>query len=178
MLTDVKLRALKRQNSLYRVADSQGLAVEVPPSGALRWRFRYRFDGKAKMLSFGTYPDVRLGEARDLRDQARRLLRKGTDPSVDRQEQRKATTITDAGRTFQPRDRFVGPPENLSGPLSWCPTGGAMSDFAEALSADYRAAVKRLPESLSPHTELRLIDRRDCRWTFGTLCPTEGVRYS
>lgn len=100
MLTDVKLRALKRQDSLYRVADSQGLAVEVPPSGALRWRFRYRFDGKAKMLSFGTYPDVRLGEARDLRDQARRLLRNGTDPSVDRQEQRRAPTITDAGRTF------------------------------------------------------------------------------
>lgn len=74
MLTDVKLRALKRQESLYRVADSRGLAVEVPPSGALRWRFRYRFDGKAKMLSFGTYPDVRLSEARDLRDEARRLV--------------------------------------------------------------------------------------------------------
>ncbi len=51
-----KLRALKRRDALYRVTDSAGLVVEVPVNGAPRWRFRYRFDGKAKMLSFGTYP--------------------------------------------------------------------------------------------------------------------------
>jgi hypothetical protein len=41
--------------------------VEIPSAGALRWRLRYRFAGKAKMLSLGTYPDVKLTEARDLR---------------------------------------------------------------------------------------------------------------
>jgi hypothetical protein len=60
MLTDVKLRALKPADSLYRVADSKGLTIEVPTAGALRWRLRYRFAGKAKMLSLGTYPDVKL----------------------------------------------------------------------------------------------------------------------
>jgi hypothetical protein len=58
MLTDAKLRALKHRDALYRVTDAGGLAVEVPVSGAPRWRFRYRFDGKAKMLSLGTYPSI------------------------------------------------------------------------------------------------------------------------
>jgi len=101
MLTDVKLRALRPRDRLFRVADARGLAVEVPPSGALRWRFRYRFDGKEKMLSLGTYPDVRLGEARDQRDEARRLLRKGTDPSTHRQTTRAADSTGRDVPTFE-----------------------------------------------------------------------------
>jgi hypothetical protein len=53
MLTDAKLRALKPADSLYRVADAKGLTIEIPTAGALRWRLRYRFAGKAKMLSLG-----------------------------------------------------------------------------------------------------------------------------
>jgi len=101
MLTDAKLRTLSRRESLYRLADAQGLAVEVPPSGALRWRFRYRFAGKAKMLSLGTYPGVKLSEARDLRDEARRLLRQGVDPSADRQEQQTPPEPPPAPQTFE-----------------------------------------------------------------------------
>ncbi len=103
MLTDVKLRALQRRESIYRVSDAQGLAIEVPPSGAQRWRYRYRFDGKAKMLSLGTYPDVKLGEARTERDDARRLLRQGVDPSTQRQEKKRErrSSASDDERTFE-----------------------------------------------------------------------------
>jgi integrase len=102
MLSDVKLRALKPADSLYRVADAKGLTIEVPTAGALRWRLRYRFAGKAKMLSLGTYPDVKLTEARDRRDAARALLREGVDPSADRQEKKNAPDIalTDEVKTF------------------------------------------------------------------------------
>ncbi|WP_445146253.1 tyrosine-type recombinase/integrase [Dyella sp. Tek66A03] len=85
MLTDVKLRGLKRKAALYRVADADGLAVEVPVSGALRWRYRYRFASKAKMLSLGTYPAVSLAQARQRRDAARVQLAHGIDPSTHRQ---------------------------------------------------------------------------------------------
>jgi uncharacterized protein RhaS with RHS repeats len=68
MLTDAKLSALKGKGTLYRVTDSDGLAVEVPARGALRWRYRYRFAGKAKMLSLGVYPAVSLAQARLRRD--------------------------------------------------------------------------------------------------------------
>ena len=85
MLTDAKLRALKHKPALYRVADSDGLAVEVPVTGALRWRYRYRFEGRAKMLSLGIYPTVSLAQARLRRDAAKAQLSRGVDPSEHRQ---------------------------------------------------------------------------------------------
>lgn len=92
MLTDVKLRGLKRKAALYRITDADGLAVEVPVAGALRWRYRYRFAGKAKMLSLGTYPSVTLAQARQRRDAARSQLFQGTDPSTHRQAVKHAQT--------------------------------------------------------------------------------------
>lgn len=79
MLTDTKLRSLKPQGKVYRVADANGLCVEVRPSGARIWRYRYRFAGKANMLTIGDYPAVSLAEARAERDKARAQLKKGMD---------------------------------------------------------------------------------------------------
>lgn len=53
-------------------------------SGAIWWRFDYRFEGKRKTLSFGTYPDTKLGAARAQRDRARELVEQGVDPSAAR----------------------------------------------------------------------------------------------
>ncbi|MGS1119104.1 tyrosine-type recombinase/integrase [Rhodanobacter sp. UC4436_H3] len=90
MLTEIKLRSLRPRGALYRVADGNGLAVEVPASGALRWRYRYRFGGKAKMLSLGTYPSVTLAQARLRRDAARAQVAQGIDPSAERQASKEA----------------------------------------------------------------------------------------
>lgn len=84
MLTDAKLRVLKPRQSVYRIADGQGLAIEVRTTGARLWRFRYRFSGIANMLSLGEYPGVSLIEARKRRDAARVLLGDGVDPSMQR----------------------------------------------------------------------------------------------
>lgn len=100
MLTNTKLRHLKPRTKLYRIADSAGLAIEVRPDGACYWRFRYRYAGKQKMLSLGVYPGVPLAEARKCRDEARALLRDGTDPSQKRQRDKLAATIA-ADNTFE-----------------------------------------------------------------------------
>ncbi len=86
MLTDKQLRALKPKAAVYRVADSGGLAIEVRTNGVCYWRYRYRFNGVAKMLSLGRYPEVSLREARQVRDKARKTLRAGTDPSEQRKQ--------------------------------------------------------------------------------------------
>ena len=99
MLTDTKLRALKPKAAVYRVADSNGLAIEVRPSGARLWRYRFRIHGKASMAALGEYPLVSLGEARRLRDEARATLAAGVSPVVAAQA-RRAAQAERAGNTF------------------------------------------------------------------------------
>lgn len=99
MLTDTKLRSLKPQGKVYRLADANGLCVEVRPSGARIWRYRYRFAGKANMLTIGDYPAVSLAEARAERDKARAQLKKGMDPGLVVKIER-AAHEEEAGNTF------------------------------------------------------------------------------
>lgn len=99
MLTDTKLRALKPRPALYRVADAHGLAIEVTPAGGKNWRYRYRFGGKASMLALGSYPAVTLGEARERRDGARKLLDEGINPAQAARD-RKASQVERAANSF------------------------------------------------------------------------------
>ena len=65
--------------------DAGGLYLEVAPAGGKWWRWKYRYGGKEKRLSLGVYPETPLKLARDRRDEARRLLATGVDPSAERQ---------------------------------------------------------------------------------------------
>jgi integrase len=80
VLTEVAIKALKPKSTLYRVADRDGLCLEVAPSGAKLWRYRYRFAGKAKMMALGRWDEITLQDARDRLRDARKLLANGTDP--------------------------------------------------------------------------------------------------
>jgi len=93
MLTDARLRALKPRARLYRVADRDGLCIEVRPTGARLWRFRYRFAGKAQMVGLGEYPVVGLQEARKRVLTERERLAHGTDPAAVRRQLRHAKAI-------------------------------------------------------------------------------------
>ena len=81
MLTDTKVRNLKPQDKLYRVADSHGLAIEVNPNGSKLWRHRFRYNNKATMMSLGSYPMISLLEARQKRDSNKQLLSQGINPA-------------------------------------------------------------------------------------------------
>ena len=83
-LTDMKVKALKPKEKSYKVADEKGLFILVMPNGGKWWRFKYYFEKKEKLLSFGTYPDVSLAQARERRDDARKLVASGVDPSCNR----------------------------------------------------------------------------------------------
>ena len=74
-LSDTTIRTLKPRDKSYKVADFDGLLLHVKPTGSRLWHFKYRVDGKEKLLSFGIYPDVTLAAARIARDAARALLR-------------------------------------------------------------------------------------------------------
>jgi integrase len=99
MLTDSRLRSLKAKAAVYRVADANGLCIEIRPSGAKLWRYRYRYDGNASMAALGAYPLMSLAAARTARDKARALLKGGANPSQVARIER-ATKVEHAGNTF------------------------------------------------------------------------------
>lgn len=95
-LTDLFIRSLKHSTKSVKHYDAGGLYLEVAPSGRPRWRLKYRFAGKEKRLSLGVYPDVSLKEARNRRDEARKLISRGIDPSEQRKAQRAASDSTNS----------------------------------------------------------------------------------
>lgn len=99
MLTDTKIRAQKPRDRAYRIADTNGLCLEVRPSGAKAWRYRYRHGGQASMITLGEYPSMGLAEARGERDRLRALVRSGANPAhVARVE--RAAKAEQAATTF------------------------------------------------------------------------------
>ncbi|MGC1549967.1 MAG: integrase arm-type DNA-binding domain-containing protein [Rhodanobacter sp.] len=85
-LSDTGIRKAKPTDKAQKLADGGGLYLLLNPNGSRWWRLKYRYGGKEKLLSLGTYPDTGLADARDKRDAARKLLAAGVDPG----EQRKA----------------------------------------------------------------------------------------
>jgi integrase len=85
-LTDTAIRNAKGQEKSIKLTDGAGLYLLVNPNDSKWWRFDYRYQNKRKTISFGTYPETGLKEARDKRGEARKLVASGIDPG----EQRKA----------------------------------------------------------------------------------------
>jgi integrase len=83
-LSDVKVRSAKPEAKAYKLTDGDGMVLLVHPNGSKYWRLRYRFGGKEKMLALGKYPEVSLADARSRRDEARKLLANGVDPSENK----------------------------------------------------------------------------------------------
>ncbi len=99
-LSNTAILNAKPKERLYSLTDERGLSIQIQPSGGKWWRFRYRFEGKAKMLSLGVYPDVGLKEAREKREEARKLLAAGVDPGENRKAQ-KATKAERSANSFE-----------------------------------------------------------------------------
>jgi integrase len=99
-LTNAAIKAAHPKAKPYKLYDERGLFLLVQPSGGQLWRLKYRFGGKEKKLGLGIYPETGLKEARDKRDEARRLLAAGIDPGEQKKVQRLEQEIQ-AANTFR-----------------------------------------------------------------------------
>ena len=90
-LADVAIRKAKPETKSYKMADGGGMFLFVHTNGGKYWRMDYSFEAKRKTLALGVYPDVSLADARNRRDDARKLLANGVDPSEVKKAQ--ATSI-------------------------------------------------------------------------------------
>lgn len=85
-LTDTEIKKAKSTDKDYKLFDGGGLFMLVKTNGGKLWRLKYNFEGKEKLLSLGTYPTTSLLEARAKRDEHKREIAKGIDPSAERKE--------------------------------------------------------------------------------------------
>ncbi len=95
-LTDAAIRGARPGDARRKLSDGGGLQLWVETSGARLWSLAYRFDGRQKRLALGPYPDVTLRDARDRRDDAKRLLRDGIDPAAKKRTDREARQVSNA----------------------------------------------------------------------------------
>lgn len=99
-LTNISCKNAKPREKAYKIFDGGGLYLEVMPNGNKLWRLKYRYMGKEKRFSLGAYPLVSLNEARDGRDEAKKLLLKDIDP-MDAKKDRKNQIARNALNSFQ-----------------------------------------------------------------------------
>lgn len=161
-LTDTAIRTAKPAEKPYKLADEKGLFLLINPNGSKWWRLKYRVAGKEKLLSFGTYPDVGLKDARSKRDDARKLLADGVDPGENRKAQ-KATKAELAGNSFEVIAR-----EWLAGQKTIVSTGQYDKTLARLQNDVFPwLGARAIAELTAPEvlSVLRRIDARGARYT-------------
>lgn len=149
--------AAKPREKAYKLADGAGLYLEVVPSGSRYWRMKYRFNGKEKRMAFGVYPAVSLAQARALRDEAKKKLAKGIDPSFAKKEEKLVRDVQ-LNNTFQ------------AVALEWHGTKvsrwseGYASDIIEAFNKDIFPYIGQLPvNDIKPLVLLNVLRRMESR---------------
>lgn len=104
-LTDTKVRSAKPQGKEYTLVDGDGMFLLIHPNGSKYWRFRFRFGGKQHLMAFGVYPETSLADARQKREEARRLVAAGIDPRehkrvVKEEQAKEAVTFESVAREW------------------------------------------------------------------------------
>lgn len=99
-LSDTAIRNAKPAEKAYKIYDSGGLFIQITPSGGKWWRLKFRFDGKEKLLSLGVYPRISLSQAREQRDDAKKLIAINIDPSENR-KQAKSISKLNSDNSFE-----------------------------------------------------------------------------
>ncbi len=143
----------KPKDKPYKLADGGGLYLLVNPNGARYWRLKYRVAGKEKLLALGVYPDVTLADARAKRDEAKRGIAGGIDPSEAKREEKIARELN--GRnTFQE----IACEWHSSKLYKW--SEGYASDIMEAFNKDVFPYIGKKPISEIKPLELLNVLRR------------------
>ena len=99
-LTDTEIRRSKPGGAPYKLSDGHGLYLLVKPKGGRLWRWKYRVEGKEKLMALGTYPELSLADARERHAKARKQLANGMDPMAQRMAEKTAVTVA-TEHTFQ-----------------------------------------------------------------------------
>ncbi|BBF70169.1 tyrosine-type recombinase/integrase [Sphingomonas bisphenolicum] len=138
MLTETACKKATVTGESYRLTDSLGLFLHVTPAGHKSWRMGYWFAKVKKRLVLGSYPAMTLAQAREARDEARKLVAAGTDPAVAKKQR-------DAARLINARATFKIVAENWLAEQRPRWNGKHAKNVQEALQRDIYPAIGSLP---------------------------------
>ncbi|MFN3700399.1 MAG: tyrosine-type recombinase/integrase [Alphaproteobacteria bacterium] len=99
-LNNTQVNSSKPKDKPYKMADGGGMYLEIMPNGSKYWRMKYRWLGKEKRLALGIYPTIGLAQARERREEAKKLLANQIDPSEHKKAVKK-TALIEAENTFK-----------------------------------------------------------------------------
>ena len=154
-LSDAQIKNAKPQEKDYKLMDGFGLFLLITPTNGKLWRFDYRFDNKRKMLALGAYPSVTLAEARQRREDAKKLLANGIDPGAMKKTL-KSTGKELAANTFEVIARQWHLKFSAAG--KWSPTHAA--DIMHRLEKDIFPPLGSRPISeIKPKELLTVLER-------------------
>ncbi len=83
-LSHMACQAAKPKIKPYKMADGEGLYLEVTPIGTKFWRLKYRLHGREKRISIGAYPAVSIADARKAKEEIKKEISGGIDPVLKR----------------------------------------------------------------------------------------------
>jgi len=147
-LTDIQAKNAKPKASPYKLADGGGLYLEVMPTGKKLWRMKFRqANGKESRLAFGSYPETTLVQARDKRDDARKLKSEGIDPGQAKKDKDRIAG-EQAAQTFEKLARDW----HSNKLTSWHPT--TAKDTLRRLEIDIFPQIGMLPIGAITHQHM------------------------
>lgn len=153
-LSDIAVRRTKPTDKPFKLADGGGMFLMVHPNGSKYWRLKYRFAGKEKTLALGIYPHISLADAREKRDEAKKLLASGTDPGAHKQaeklkiKERAANTFEAVAREWHEKQSVKWAPKSTQRILRLLernifPAVGS-SPIAHVTAANFLVALQKI----------------------------------
>lgn len=189
--SEVKSIAAKPVNKQTKVGIERGLYLLLHPNGGRYWRWKYRYGGRERLLALGTYPDITLAVARDLRDQARAKLKQGIDPASEKQTAKRelresldnafARVADDWLRTWK-AGKAPGTVTNAERRLSLLVVEIGGRPVAEIEPRELIAALTRIQKAVSAGVAHRVLSVADAVFERAVVCqlvkanPCYGVR--
>ena len=163
-LTDAHARNAKPQERPYKLPDGRGLHLLVTPAGAKLWRFRYRLSGSENMFAVGEYPLMSLNEARQARDNARRLVKEGIHPAHNRASNRIVVAAETANTFLSVAREWIDQNRN-----HWSPY--YLSQVETVLKDDVLPSIGQLPiKTITAQQLLAIVKRVE-----GRRAPTVAI---
>lgn len=167
-LTIADVKNAKARPQTYKLSDSRGLFLQVSPTGAKLWRYKFRYAGKERLLCLGNYPDMGLAAARLAHDDARRLVLDGRNPALEKQRERQALIDASAATFRKLGDEWLADNEPR-----WSPPNAKR--VRNRLERDLYPAIGNLPVGQIESTDiLRVLRKIEARGSIETAKRVRG----